>query len=68
MVGSVQSVLVVGPSRKDSLKLQGRTESNRVVIFDAQGADLKGKFVDVTITEALSNSMRGYLTNPGQAY
>jgi tRNA-2-methylthio-N6-dimethylallyladenosine synthase len=68
MVDTVQRVLVIGPSRKDPSKLQGRNDSNRVVIFDPQGADLTGKFVDVTITEALSNSMRGHLTHPGQAF
>lgn len=68
MVGSVQRTLVIGPSKKDPAKLQGRTENNRVVIFDPQGANLEGKFVDVTITEALPNSMRGTLTNPGQAF
>ncbi|EGG98468.1 tRNA-i(6)A37 methylthiotransferase [gamma proteobacterium IMCC2047] len=68
MVGSVQRTLVIGPSKKDPAKLQGRTENNRVVIFDPQGAQLEGKFVDVTITEALPNSMRGTLTNPGLTF
>jgi len=68
MVGSIQRVLVIGPSKKNPSELQGRSESNRVVIFDSQGTDLEGKLVDITITEALKYSMRGTLTNPGQTF
>jgi tRNA-2-methylthio-N6-dimethylallyladenosine synthase len=58
MIGTVQRVLVEGPSRKDQAQLSGRTENNRVVNFDGQ-PDLIGRFVDLTITEALPNSLRG---------
>jgi tRNA-2-methylthio-N6-dimethylallyladenosine synthase len=58
MVGSVQRVLVEGPSRKDPRQLAGRTESNRVVNFPGAAA-LVGRFVDVVITQALPNSLRG---------
>ncbi len=58
MVGSVQRVLVEGPSRKDPAQLAGRTENNRVVNFDGDAA-LIGRFVDLRITEALPNSLRG---------
>ncbi|MBB5207366.1 tRNA (N6-isopentenyl adenosine(37)-C2)-methylthiotransferase MiaB [Chiayiivirga flava] len=58
MVGSVQRVLVEGPSRKDPAELTGRTENMRYVNFPAH-ARLIGRFVDVTITEAMSNSLRG---------
>ena len=61
MVGSVQSVLVEGPSRKNPQELSGRTENNRTVNFSGP-ASLRGQFVDVTITAALSNSLRGRLT------
>ena len=58
MVGGVQRILVEGNSKKDRKQLAGRTENNRVVNFD--GPDrLIGQFVDVTITEALNNSLRG---------
>ena len=60
MVGTVQRILVERPSRKDSRQLAGRTENNRVVNFDG-GAALIGQFVDVKITEALPNSLRGEL-------
>jgi tRNA-2-methylthio-N6-dimethylallyladenosine synthase len=58
MVGSVQRVLVTGPSRKDPNELTGKTENMRQVNF-AGPARLVGQFVDVTITEALPNSLRG---------
>ncbi len=61
MVGTVQRILVEGPSRKDPTELAGRTENNRVVNF-AGPSDLIGRFVDVAIVEALPNSLRGELT------
>jgi tRNA-2-methylthio-N6-dimethylallyladenosine synthase len=39
--------------------LQGRTENNRVVNFAGGCANLIGRFVDVKITEAMSNTLRG---------
>jgi tRNA-2-methylthio-N6-dimethylallyladenosine synthase len=60
MVGSVQRVLVERPAKKDARQLAGRTENNRWVNFDGP-ASLIGRFVDVTITEALPNSLRGRL-------
>jgi tRNA-2-methylthio-N6-dimethylallyladenosine synthase len=66
MVGTVQRVLVEGPSRKDPLQLAGRTENNRVVNFQGAPA-LVGRFVDLTITQALPNSLRGVSTGPAVA-
>ncbi|MGO1720760.1 MAG: tRNA (N6-isopentenyl adenosine(37)-C2)-methylthiotransferase MiaB [Luteimonas sp.] len=58
MIGSVQKVLVTGPSRKDPNELTGKTENMRSVNFPAPPR-LVGQFVDVVITEALANSLRG---------
>jgi tRNA-2-methylthio-N6-dimethylallyladenosine synthase len=58
MVGSVQRVLVEGPSKKDPDELSGRTENNRVVNFAGQPR-LIGQMVAVKITQALPNSLRG---------
>ena len=58
MVGSVQRVLVEGPSRKNPAELTGKTENMRSVNFPAPSR-LVGRFVDVVITEAMSNSLRG---------
>jgi len=58
MVGNIERILVEKVSRKRTDQLSGRTENNRVVNFDA-GPGLIGQFVDVRITEALPNSLRG---------
>ena len=42
--------------------MTGRTENNRVVNFTAHPR-LAGQFVDVMITEALPNSLRGSLSS-----
>jgi tRNA-2-methylthio-N6-dimethylallyladenosine synthase len=60
MVDSVQNVLVEGPSKRDPHELAGRTENMRFVNF-AGPASLIGQFVDVRITQAMSNSLRGRL-------
>ena len=64
MVGSTQRILVEGESKKSPRVLAGRTENNRVVNFEGD-ARLKGGFVDVVITEALSNSLRGRVVLSG---
>ncbi|MBC5763213.1 tRNA (N6-isopentenyl adenosine(37)-C2)-methylthiotransferase MiaB [Ramlibacter albus] len=57
-IGTVQRILVEGPSRKDPNELMGRTECNRIVNFKGQPR-LVGQMVDVTITQALPHSLRG---------
>ena len=66
MIGTTQTVLVEGEAKKNALQLQGRTENNRVVNFIGHPR-LTGQFVDVIITEAMPNSLRGRmidLTSP----
>ena len=58
MVGSVQRVLVERISRKNQQQVAGRTPNNRVVNFHGD-ADLIGQFVNIRISEALPNSLRG---------
>jgi len=60
LVGTTQRVLIERPSRRDGRRLAGRTECNRWVNFDGP-ATLIGGFADVTISEALPNSLRGRL-------
>ena len=57
-LGTVQRVLVEGPSRKDAAELAGRTECNRVVNFKGP-IRLAGEMVDVRITETNPHSLRG---------
>ena len=63
MVGNTERILVTGYSKKDPGQLCGRTENNRVVNFRSDNADLIGKFADILIEEALTNSLRGTLIN-----
>jgi tRNA-2-methylthio-N6-dimethylallyladenosine synthase len=60
-VGTVQRILVQGPSKRDPNELQGRNENNRVVNFDAgpNGQRLIGQMIDVTITGVHTYSLRG---------
>jgi tRNA-2-methylthio-N6-dimethylallyladenosine synthase len=58
MVGSIQSVLVEGVSKKSEAQISGRTENNRIVNFAGDKA-LVGQFADVRITEAWTNSLQG---------
>ena len=65
MVGSVQTVLVEGPSKKDPNELTGKTENMRSVNFPGHPR-LVGQFMEMVITEALSNSLRGRIASAPQ--
>lgn len=66
MLHSAQRVLVEGTSRRDGQELSGRTENNRVVNFPGDPR-LIGQFVDVLITGAMPNSLRGRWLPPGRS-
>ena len=56
--GSIQEVLVEGPSKTNPQKLTSRTRSNRIVIFSGE-KDLIGRLINVKITEAKTFSLFG---------
>jgi tRNA-2-methylthio-N6-dimethylallyladenosine synthase len=58
LVGTVQRILVEGPSRKNAAELAGRTECNRVVNFEGP-ARLVGRMTDVLVTGTSSHALRG---------
>lgn len=58
MIGTIQRILVEGSSRKNADELCGRTDNNRMVNFPGHPENI-GRFVNVTITDALSHSLRG---------
>jgi tRNA-2-methylthio-N6-dimethylallyladenosine synthase len=62
MIGTVQRVLVERPSRKNPHQLAGKTSNNRWVNFDGP-PDCIGRSVDLVITEAMANSLRGRLAS-----
>jgi tRNA-2-methylthio-N6-dimethylallyladenosine synthase len=57
-IGTVQRILVEGPSKRDAGELMGRTECNRVVNFKGPQR-LIGQLVDVNVTQAMHYSLRG---------
>jgi tRNA-2-methylthio-N6-dimethylallyladenosine synthase len=62
-LGTVQTVLVEGASRKDARELTGRTECNRVVNFPGP-ARLVGTLAGVRISEVRGHTLRGDLVEP----
>jgi tRNA-2-methylthio-N6-dimethylallyladenosine synthase len=70
MVGSVQAVLVEGPSRRNAAELMGRTENNRIVNFDARPdvRHLSNQLCEVKITQAMAHTLRGELIRRGAAH
>ncbi len=60
LVGTRQRVLVERPARKGEGQVAGRTSTNRWVNFEGDAA-LIGSFVDVEVTEATPNALRGRL-------
>ncbi|MBU2831359.1 tRNA (N6-isopentenyl adenosine(37)-C2)-methylthiotransferase MiaB [Acidithiobacillus ferriphilus] len=58
LVGTRQAVLMTGPSRRDPQQLTGKTSCNRSVNM-AGSMDWVGQMLDVEITAALPNSLRG---------
>ncbi len=61
-LGSQQEVLVEGHSKKSAVEWMGRTPSNKIVNFPAEGAKV-GDIVTVRITEAMPNTLRGECLN-----
>jgi len=68
MVGSTQIILVIERSKRNPAELTGRTENNRITFFECDDDNLIGKFVQVKITEAYANSLRGEVVNADLAY
>jgi tRNA-2-methylthio-N6-dimethylallyladenosine synthase len=64
--GTVQRVLVEGPSRKSEQDLMGRTDSNKTVIFP-RGGEQPGAYVDVQITRVNSATLFGSRGAAGDA-
>lgn len=58
MIGTTQRVLVERESKRGNGQMAGRTDSNRWVNFDGHPR-MVGHFVEIEITEALDNSLRG---------
>lgn len=57
--GRIHTVLVEGPSKKNKNKLYGRTDTNKVVIFDAKPKISVGDYVKIKIKESTSATLFG---------
>ncbi|KFN51151.1 tRNA (N6-isopentenyl adenosine(37)-C2)-methylthiotransferase MiaB [Arenimonas composti] len=66
MLGTVQRVLVEGPSARNPDELTGKTENMRNVNFPGNPR-LIGRFVDLRITEVRTNSLRGEVVTVDEA-
>lgn len=59
--GRIVKVLVEGISKNDDSKLNGRTDSGKLVNFSSSNMDIIGKIVDVEIKDALTWSLNGVI-------
>jgi tRNA-2-methylthio-N6-dimethylallyladenosine synthase len=57
-VGNVYRVLIEGFSKRSEDDLQGRTTSNKVVVFPRENFQ-KGQYVDVRVTECTGGTLVG---------
>ena len=65
-LGTVQRVLVEGPSKRDPAQWAGRAADNRVINFAAP-AGLQDSFQNVRVTELRAHSLRGEWLPPERA-
>lgn len=58
LIGTVEEVLVEGPSKRDRKRLAGRTRSNKITHFEGSDED-KGHLLKIRITRVTPNSLEG---------
>jgi tRNA-2-methylthio-N6-dimethylallyladenosine synthase len=70
MVGTVQTVLVEGSSRRNCFEMMGRTENNRIVNFDggSDGQRLIAQLIELQITQAMAHTLRGEMIDRDSAH
>lgn len=61
-IGREYTVLVEGTSRRSDEQLSGRTDTNKMVVFD-RGSHVKGDYVRVRITDCTSATLRAEEVN-----
>ena len=59
LIGVEEIVLVEGPSRKSDLQFAGRTDGNKVVVFDTEEKIKAGDYIKVKINNATSATLFG---------
>lgn len=63
MLGTIEEILVEGPSRRNPEQWQGRTDGNKVTIFPHQKHIQVGQKILVKITRATSATLFGEIVN-----
>jgi tRNA-2-methylthio-N6-dimethylallyladenosine synthase len=58
LIGTVETVLVEGPSRKSDAEFMGRTDTNKTVIFP-RGTERVGELIDIVIERANAATLFG---------
>lgn len=66
-IGKTVEVLVEGFSKRSREQLFGRTQQNKVVVFDKQGYRI-GQFVEVVVEAATSATLIGKPIRPAEGY
>lgn len=66
-IGKTVEVLVEGFSKRSREQLFGRTQQNKVVVFDKQGYRI-GQYVEVTIESATAATLIGKPVKPAEGY
>lgn len=61
-IGRVHTTLVEGPSRRSDEQLSGRSDTNKMVVFDRESFSI-GDYVDVRVTSCTSATLRGKAVN-----
>jgi tRNA-2-methylthio-N6-dimethylallyladenosine synthase len=62
LVGTVQEVLVEGPSLRNAARWAGRSPGNKIVIFEPQPGLLAGTLARIRITRAAPQTLYGDVT------
>ncbi len=65
MMGTIERILVEGPSRKSPLDFTGRTDGNKTVVFRRSG-EQRGEYIDVMIQRANSATLFGTRLGDGE--
>jgi tRNA-2-methylthio-N6-dimethylallyladenosine synthase len=60
MIGTIQKVLVEGNSKKSALHHFGKTDNNKVVVFEKKN-EVKGDYVQVEITGCTTGTLLGQI-------
>jgi tRNA-2-methylthio-N6-dimethylallyladenosine synthase len=61
-VGTVQELLIDGPSKKDPTRLSGRTRTNRLVHVDAAHNAIPGRLVNARLDRSATFYLHGHVT------